>query len=126
MLSGAAGLWTHYSFPIVLAAAGLSYLIVWSVVSRASRWQWASLLQFVALNLLILLAFLPWLSTAIDSLLNWPKGGVAVSLADGLALTLRTLLFGPLRHVPEPLWPWLAAAALLPSPASSHCADGRP
>ena len=114
VLSGAAGLWTHYSFPIVLAAAGLSYLVVWAVVSRASRWQWAWLFQFAALNLLILLAFLPWLSTAIDSLLNWPKGGVAVSLADSLALTLRTLLFGPLRHVPEPLWPWLAAAALLP------------
>jgi mannosyltransferase len=31
-----------------------------------------------------------------------------------MALTLRTLLFGPLRAVPEPLWPWLLVAALLP------------
>ena len=26
---GAAGLWTHYSFPIVLAAAGLAYVVWW-------------------------------------------------------------------------------------------------
>jgi mannosyltransferase len=114
VLIGAAGLWTHYSFPIVLAAAGLAYLIVWVLESRKSQWQWIWLLQFVVLNTLILLAFLPWLRTAIDSLLNWPKGGVAVPFADGLVLTLGTLLFGPLRHVPEPLWPWLTAAALLP------------
>jgi len=114
VLIGVAGLWTHYSFPIVLAATGLAYLIVWVLESWKSQWQWASLLHFVVLNFLILLAFLPWLPTAIESLLNWPKGGVAVPMAEGLMITLRTLLFGPLRHVPEPLWPWLTAAALLP------------
>src|SRR5690606_28653924 len=33
---------------------------------------------------------------------------------EGMMLTLRTLTFGPLRDLPEPLWPWLAVAALLP------------
>jgi hypothetical protein len=117
LLFGVAGLWTHYSFPIILAAAGLT-LVIWWVISL--RWAAPSpslltpLTQFLALNLLIFLAFLPWLPTAIDRVLNWPKGGVEVGLAEGLALTLRTLIFGPLRTVPEPLWPWLALAGVLP------------
>ena len=35
-------------------------------------------------------------------------------MVDGLALTLRTLLFGPLRHLPTPLWPWLLLTGLWP------------
>ena len=114
---GVAGLWTHYSFPIVLAAAGLTFVIWWIISLRRAAPRsspLAPLLHFLVLNLLILLAFLPWLPTAIDRVLNWPNGGAEIGLVDGLALTLRTLLFGPLRTVPEPLWPWLALAGILP------------
>jgi len=117
VLFGVAGLWTHYSFPIVLAAAGLAFVIWWIISLRRAAPRpspFAPLLHFLALNLLILLAFLPWLPTAIDRVLNWPKGGVEVGMIDGLALTLHTLLFGPLRTVPEPLWPWLVVAGVLP------------
>jgi len=121
ILFGAAGLWTHYSFPIVLVAAGLAYGVWWlGGVLRpahplaAERRPWQSLLTFAAANLLLLLLFVPWLPTAIDRVLNWPKGGETISLVEGVALTLRTLLFGPLRDVPAPLWPWLAVAGLLP------------
>ncbi|MCS6827814.1 MAG: glycosyltransferase family 39 protein [Caldilinea sp.] len=114
---GIAGLWTHYSFPIVLAAAGASFVVRWAMAQRRSILRLsalAALLRFLTLNLLILLAFLPWLPTAIDRVLNWPKGGVAIGAPDGLTLTLRTLLFGPLRTTPEPVGPWLALAGLLP------------
>jgi hypothetical protein len=114
---GVAGLWTHYSFPIVLAAAGLACVIWWALSLRRApprSWPLTPLLQFLALNLFILLAFLPWLPTAIDRVLNWPKGGVEVGLTEGLALTLRTLTFGPLRAVPDPAWPWLTLAGILP------------
>lgn len=117
LLFGVAGLWTHYSFPIVLAAAGLTFVLWWAIGLRRSAPRpspLAPLLHYLALNSVILLAFLPWLPTAIDSVLNWPKGGVEISAAEGLALTLRTLLFGPLHTVPEPLWPWLALAGILP------------
>ncbi len=36
-LVAAAGLWTHYSFPILLAAAGIAWLIDWLVWARRAR-----------------------------------------------------------------------------------------
>ena len=39
---------------------------------------------------------------------------MSIGLFEGIVLTLRTLLFGPLHSVPEPLWPWLLLAGVLP------------
>ncbi|MBK8046985.1 MAG: glycosyltransferase family 39 protein [Anaerolineales bacterium] len=122
VVCGVAGLWTHYSFPIVLGAAGLAYLLRWLAATfgtKRNRERQAnpvqpSLMRFIVLNGIIVLAFLPWLPQAIDSVLHWPKGGVEVGWQQGLTLTLRTLLFGPIRQTPEPLWPWLVVAAILP------------
>lgn len=110
-LAAVAGLWTHYSFPIVLAAAGLAYLWYWWRLSRSPA---SLLLRFLLLNALVCLFFLPWLPTAIDRVLNWPAGGETVSLLDGLALTLQTLAVGPIRTAPSLSWGWLLLAGLLP------------
>ena len=112
----ALGLWTHYSFAIVLLAANLAWLGRWLRLRRMGAPQGSScaLAGWVRLNVLSLLLFLPWLPNAVQSVLNWPKGGVAVSLPAGLAATLTTLLFGPLHTLPQPVWPWLAAGAALP------------
>lgn len=121
-LSGIIGLWTHYSFPIVLAAAGLAFVLIHLISSRITRpagtresritnyvfWR------FVGLDTLIILAYLPWLPTAIERVMNWPQGGEAIALVDGLQLTLRTLLFGPLREAPDLPWRWLLVTGLLP------------
>jgi mannosyltransferase len=117
VLAAIAGLYTHYSFPIILAAAGLAYLARYlhhRFTPSPVHPLTPSPTRFLTLNALILLAFLPWLPVAVPAVLNWPKGGVTVGWVEGMALTLRTLLFGPLRAVPEPLWPWLLVAALLP------------
>lgn len=121
VLCGAAGLWTHYSFPIVLAAAVIAYAGVWGWRRYGRRRAVAGMnslplspARFVVLNLIVLALFLPWLPTAIERVLNWPQGGVEVGLGAGVVLTVRTLLFGPIRTLPEPLWPWLLAGALLP------------
>jgi mannosyltransferase len=111
VLCAAAGLWTHYSFPIVLAAAGLGFLVH---LFTSSPFRVGHLLRFVGLNGLALLLFLPWLPIAIQRVLAWPKGGTDVGLGDALRLTLHTLLFGPIRTTPNPEWPWLLAAGLLP------------
>ena len=111
---GAAGFWTHYSFPILLTAAGLAYLWYWLRRSRAHPRGLARLTYFTLANAAILVLYSPWLTTAVERVLNWPKGGVATQVGEGVRLTLRTLTFGPLRDLPEPLWPWLAAAGVLP------------
>ena len=113
LVCGILGLWTHYSFPIVLAAAGLAYL--WHnlrTTTQGSRWR--RLLPFVLVNMLIVLAYAPWLPIAVEQIRAWPKGGVEVSTLDGLRLTVQTLLFGPIRPLPEVVWPWLLAAAGVP------------
>ena len=119
ILCGSAGLWTHYSFAVVLAAAGLAYLMHWlawarSLQSVGETIPYRQLGRYALLNLVMLLAFVPWLPTAIERVLNWPKGGESVSILEALQLTLQTLLFGPLRDIPQPTWPWLVAAAILP------------
>ena len=113
--AGSAGLWTHYSFPIVLLAAGLAFLFDWLRRSRANRHlDWREFGYFALLSALIIVSYLPWLPTAIERVLNWPQGGDAVPIQAGVRLTLQTLLFGPLGELPAPLWPWLAATAFLP------------
>ena len=111
LVSGVIGLWTHYSFPVVLAAIGCAWL---AALVRAGPIARQSVARFLLLNGLVVAAFMPWAPTAMERVLAWPKGGEAVGALDALQLTLRTLLVGPLRAVPEPLWPWLFAAGCLP------------
>lgn len=112
LYSGAAiaGLWTHFSFPIVLAAAGATWLLWWV---RAGR-RMAALVHFAVANIAALVFFLPWLPTAIQQVTNWPAGGASLPLREGLLLTARTLLLGLMHTEPQPIWFWLACAALLP------------
>src|SRR5262249_9046672 len=114
VLWGALGLWTHYSFPIVLAAAGLAYLWHWRTLLIDHKQPWRALLRYAVANLVILLIFAPWLPTAIDRVLHWPQGGKVIALGDGVILPLRTLTFGPMRQLPDPQWPWLLVAVVLP------------
>ncbi len=108
VICGVAGLWTHYSFPLVLLAAAAAF-----VINAISNTQYA-VRRFVFLNALILLAFLPWLPTAVERVLNWPTAESNIPLLDGLRLTAQTLLVGPLRNVPTLGWPLLAATVALP------------
>jgi hypothetical protein len=115
-LFAALGLWTHYSFAIVLAAANLAWFGRWLYLHRQGGGSatWRTLGVWAGLNALALLAFLPWLPAAVNSVLHWPKGGVGVTLAEGLEATLRTLTLGPLRSTPQPAWAWVLVGGLLP------------
>ena len=114
VLCGTLGLWTHYSCPILLAAAGLGYLRHWRTLLRTQQQPTRAIIRYTLANLAIVLLFAPWLPTAISSVLSWPQGGDMIGLQEGAWLTLRTLSFGPLRDLPEPLWPWLLVAGVLP------------
>jgi len=113
IVCGTLGLWTHYSFPIVLVAAAVGYgaeiVLRPQAADRSRRW-----FMWFGANGAILLLYLPWLPTAIRRVLAWPAGGEAVSLGEGVHLALTTLLVGPRQPLPVPALPWLMAALLLP------------
>lgn len=63
VLAAAAGLWTHYSFPVVLAALNLAWLVWWLRSAQvASRWR--ALAEWTGLHLALVLLYVPWLTTA--------------------------------------------------------------
>jgi hypothetical protein len=111
---GVAGLWTHYSYPIVLGAAGLGYLAHVARKHEDQRPFSNRFLRFVTLNLLTLLAFAPWLPTAIERVQTWPKGGASIPWEQVFQMTTQTLLLGPLDLLLPGRTTWLALAALLP------------
>ncbi len=113
VLCAALGLWAHYSFPMILLAAGLGYsaeLLVRPPVKGKHR----AFFAFVAANGVSLLLYLPWLPTAVTRVLAWPAGGEPSTLLAGLQLTLTTLLVGPRQPLPTPHLLWIGLALLLP------------
>lgn len=113
VLCGALGLWTHYSFPIVLMAAAIGYgaeaLFHPQREGRGRTW-----VVWFGANGVILLFYVPWLPTAIARVFAWPAGGETTALATGLQLTMTMLLVGPRQTLPAPPWLWLLIALLLP------------
>lgn len=99
-LINAAGLYTQYSFPFTMIAQGvvLVAVIAWRVRLRtvhespggASR----LLIVFVALNLLTLALFAPWLPTAWEQVTSWPSAGADVALGEQLRTILTWIVYG--------------------------------
>ncbi len=113
VLCGVLGLWTHYSFPIVLVAAAVGYVAEALCHPQANN-RGRAWVAWMGANGVILLLYLPWLPTAIARILAWPAGGEATSLMAGLQLTMTTLLVGPRQTSPAPALLWIAIALLLP------------
>ena len=128
LAAAAAGLWTHYTFAAVLAAAGgaFAWWLVTAVRERRPRPESRQsggtgrsslrtpLLLYLLANGLGLVSFLPWLPTAVERLLNWPAQDGFVGPLEGLGLILQTLAAGPVRSAPQLAWGWMLIVALLP------------
>ncbi len=128
VVAAASGLWTHYTFAAVLAAAWGGF--AWWLLSTTGKsrpqqetgqagGQGRSLLRlplllFLLVNVLALVSFLPWLPTAIERLLNWPAQDGFVGPLAGLRLILQTLAAGPIRSAPQLAWGWMLVVGLLP------------
>ena len=70
VLAAAAGLWTHYSFPVVLAALNLAWL-VWWLRSDQDAGRWRTLAEWIGLHLALVLLYVPWLATAWIKILSY-------------------------------------------------------
>jgi len=109
-LLNAAGLYTHYAYPFTLLAQGALFLLwlAWRGRSGVGR---RALTGYVALNLLALALFAPWLPTAWDQLTTWPEAQTALSLGERLRASLSAITVGgAVRDLP---WSALIAPGVL-------------
>ncbi len=91
VLAAAAGLYTHYAFPMVLAAINLIVLLELALhrpaLPRLGAW--------LALQAAALLLFLPWLPTALRQLGTWPRANQPLDLTAAVTAIAQLLLAGP-------------------------------
>jgi len=91
LLSTAAGLYTHYAFPLVWAAINLVILseMVWRrpTLPRLGAW--------LALQAAALLLFLPWLPTAWRQITTWPRVNQPADPIAAVTTIAQLLLAGP-------------------------------
>ena len=106
VLVSAAGLWTHYSFPLILAAQTVAFG-VWLAGRRMKK---HGLFTWVGLQIVILLLFAPWIPNAIRQIFSWPTG--AASPVD-TATFLTTLAYGPTLPTNLARWGLLPLIALV-------------
>jgi hypothetical protein len=87
MLTVTAGLYTHYAYLLILLAVNLVALIhFWQIKSQISNW--------LILQLIPLLLYLPWLPTAWRQVTTWPSERQTASLLSIFETISTTLLFG--------------------------------
>ncbi|MBN1661522.1 MAG: glycosyltransferase family 39 protein [Anaerolineae bacterium] len=100
-VSAAAGLYTHYAFPFVLAAINLlvlfDWLLRWAVPGRgwAGRGQWQRLVAWLAFQAGALLLFAPWLPVAYRQLTTWPRLATPVGFIPALTHLCQLFTTGP-------------------------------
>ena len=108
-----AGLYTHYAFPLMIGLLSLLYL-AWLIVTRSRGLLGWRILRWGLLLILTLVLYGPWLATAIQQLLTWPRVAVQPDLWTQMRTLLATLTLGPVaKDVAGHWWAWLLPALAL-------------
>ena len=97
---GAAGLYTHYAFVLVLVAYNAAFGVWWLVELLRAAPRWRSLGVWAGAQTAVLLLYLPWLSQALDAA-SWSSAGGGYQIGAALLDVLRVLTVGitlPLRE----------------------------
>ncbi|HSN74291.1 MAG TPA: glycosyltransferase family 39 protein [Anaerolineae bacterium] len=104
LFAAVAGLYTHYTFPVMVGVATLLYgLWVWN--SRRRGFVQVRFLHWAMLLIIMAFFYLPWFGTAWNQLMNWPRSGQGAALGDALAQVLAVLALGPVSPIePDSLW----------------------
>jgi mannosyltransferase len=80
VLAAAGGLWTHYSFPVVIAALNIAWL-VWWIGGMSKVWHWgegsarSAGIWWLCMQVAVALLFLPWTPTAWAKI--WGYGSIS-------------------------------------------------
>ncbi|MCX6030487.1 MAG: glycosyltransferase family 39 protein [Chloroflexi bacterium] len=120
ILAWAAGLYTHYAFPLIIAMLTGLYA-VWLAVSWRRGRVVRRLLRWGILLAITAGLYAPWLPIALSQLTTWPTGGNPVDLRTALPISLAILGLGPIARDQAGLWwmwslPALAIIGLLAWP----------
>lgn len=83
------GLYTHYLYPFTMLTQGIMF--VWWTLGRNEP---RARVSYIALNLLTLMLFQPWISTAYDQLTTWPSTTDPTPLSDRLSRIAHLLFYG--------------------------------
>lgn len=89
-LVNAAGMYTHYSFPFIILAETITFLLWW--IGRRSHWR--DLAIWIGLQLGTLALFAPWLPTALRQMTGWPTAEASFAVGDTLLRFAVTLAYG--------------------------------
>jgi mannosyltransferase len=111
ILCAALGLYTHYSFPFLLIALNLGYLL-WLAASWRKGHGRRSLLAWGGAQIATVILYLPWLPMAWQRVTAWPSAGSTLSLSESLQLAAGWLYLGPAAKAVEPDWLRLMPFAL--------------
>jgi len=87
----AAGLYTHYAFPFIIATHGV-IVLTWAIVTRRA---WRNLLPWIASAAGAGVLFLPWLPTAFRQITTWPSSRLTLDAGSMLLDTFRLYVLGP-------------------------------
>jgi mannosyltransferase len=102
VLSATLGLYTHYAFPVVLAATNLAFLIHLWQVRHEERVTWR-LAGWLTLQIIPLALYLPWLPIAWRQITTWPAPA-PIGAENAWRTAWRTLNFGPAGVGVSDLW----------------------
>lgn len=90
-----AGLYTHYAYPVILVAVN-GWLLLWLRDRR--------LLEFIGMQAIAGLCYLPWVPTAWRQLTTWPSEPHTAAFSEIVGNVTTTLFFGLTWPVESNLW----------------------
>jgi mannosyltransferase len=91
----AAGLYTQYAFPFVILTQGVLFILwVIAVGTQRAASNVASIIYYIAVNLLTIILYLPWIFTAWEQITTWPNTGQSTPATEAIAEILARFSFG--------------------------------
>jgi 4-amino-4-deoxy-L-arabinose transferase-like glycosyltransferase len=109
----ALGLYTQYTFPFILLAHNVIFVLWWLTTARRSESGWRWLALWAGGQAAIVALYLPWLSIALRSVTGWPAAEGAYGLGRALLDVFNVLTVGVTMPVEEATAALVGAGVLL-------------
>ena len=112
ILALAAGLWTHYTFPLMIGVFGVAY-VAWILSTRRSIPVVPRIIRMSTHYVGALVLYTPWLPIMLERVHSWPRPNAVLPPEVALSRVWTWLTLGPIAPSHLQSWSWLWAALLL-------------